>query len=60
MTFTVLKQWRQDVPAGVKLGVGDFGLTERDLAFLSVAGLLEITTQTDEEPANFKLKKRKD
>jgi hypothetical protein len=60
MTFTVLKQWRQDVPAGAKLGVGDFGLTERDLAFLSVAGLLEITTQTDEEPANFKLKKRKD
>jgi hypothetical protein len=60
MTFTVLKQWREDLPAGVKLGVGDFGLTERDLAFLTVAGLLESSTQTEEEPAKLKPNKRKD
>jgi hypothetical protein len=60
MTFTVLKQWRQDVPAGVKIGVGDFGLSEKDLAFLAVAGLVEISTQTASEPAKLKTKKRKD
>jgi hypothetical protein len=60
VTFVVLKQWRQDLPTGAKLGVGDFGLTERDLAFLSVAGLVEISTQTVEEPAKLKPKKRKD
>ena len=48
------------MPTGAKLGVGDFGLTERDLAFLSVAGLLEISTQTVEEHAKLKPKKRKD
>lgn len=60
MTFLVLKQWRQDVPAGATIGVGDFGLSERDLAFLSVAGLVEINTQTASEPAKLKTKKRKD
>lgn len=60
MTFVVLKQWRQDVPAGAIVGVGDFGLTERDLAFLSVAGLLQISTQTANEPAKLSNKKRKD
>lgn len=60
MTFTVLKQWRQDVPAGTKVGVGDFGLTEKDLAFLTVAGLVQISTQTATEPAKLKPKKRKD
>lgn len=60
MTFVVLKQWRQDVPEGATVGVGDFGLTERDLAFLSVAGLLQISTQTANEPAKLSNKKRKD
>lgn len=60
MTFVVLKQWRQDVPAGATIGVGDFGLSERDLAFLSVAGLVQISTQTASEPAKLKTKKRKD
>lgn len=60
MSFTVLKQWRQDVPAGTKVGVGDFGLTEKDLAFLTVAGLVQISTQTATEPAKLKTKKRKD
>jgi len=60
VTFVVLKQWRKDVPAGATLGVGDFGLSERDLAFLSVAGLVQISTQTANEPAKLKTKKRKD
>ncbi len=60
MTFVVLKQWRQDVPAGVKLGVGDFGLSEHDLAFLTVAGFLQTVTQTETEPAKLSNKKRKD
>ncbi len=60
MTFVVLKEWRQDVPAGVKLGVGDFGLSERDLAFLTVAGFLQTVTQTETEPAKLSNKKRKD
>ena len=48
------------MPAGATIGVGDFGLSERDLAFLSVAGLVEINTQTASEPAKLKTKKRKD
>jgi len=60
MTFNVLKQWRQDLPEGAKVSVGDFGLTVLDLAFLCVAGFVENCTQDNAEPAKLKTTKRKD